>query len=75
MQFDRSKLSGRITQVFGSQRRFAEAAGLTESSVSNKLNGKTKISDEEICRWSSADLLDIPAEQIGEFFCTPKFHF
>lgn len=74
MQFDYQKLAGRIVEKFGTRREFAEAVGSPESTVSRKLNGKTKISLEDIHLWSSADLLDIPAEQIGAFFCTPKFH-
>lgn len=74
MQFDRRRLTGRIVEKFGTQREFAKAVGLPASTVSNKLTGKTKISEEDICLWSSADLLDIPTDQIGAFFCTPMFH-
>lgn len=73
MQFDRQKLAGRIVEKFGTRRKFAEAVGLSESAVSYKLNGRVKISAEDIYLWSSEDLLDIPAEMIGDFFCAPKF--
>ena len=74
MRFDHSKLSARIDEKYGTRRRFAEVAGIPEATLSRKLGGKSNISDEEMCLWSSEDLLDIPAELIGDFFCTPLFH-
>ncbi len=73
MEFDHRKLVGRIVEKFGTQRKFAEAVGLPASSVSGKVNNKIRISAEDIHLWSSADLLDIPAEQFEAFFFTPKF--
>ena len=75
MQFDHSKLSARIVEKFGTRRRFAEVAGIPEATLSRKLGGKSNISDEDMCLWSSAELLDIPTELIGDFFCALKFHF
>lgn len=74
MEFDRRRLLGRIIEKFGTQRDFANAAGIPASSVSNKLSNKVGISSEDIYLWCSEDLLDIPVEQIGVFFFTPKFH-
>lgn len=66
--FDYSKLNGRIVEKFGSQRAFAEALGRSEVTISRKLLGKTAISVRDIMKWSSADFLDIPAEEIHEYF-------
>ena len=57
---------GKIKQVFGSMEAFAEAWGKSPSIVSKKLNGKIKMSAddiEEIC-----ELLGIPLDQVHEYF-------
>lgn len=72
MQFDRRRLAGRIVEKFGTRRKFAEAAGIPASSVSCKLNGKTKITADDIYLWISADLLDIPLPEIPEYFFKPE---
>ena len=68
MSFNYSKLEGRIVEKFGSRRAFAEAYGVSENTMSRKLNGKSAISTSDIIRMSSADFLDIPAEMYHEYF-------
>ncbi len=74
MPFDYNKLRGRIIEKFGSIKAFADAYGLTNVTMSNKLNGKTAISMEDIVRMSAPDLLDIPPSQYHEYFFTKKVH-
>lgn len=72
MEFDYSELSGRITAKFKTKKRYAKAAKMPASSLSMKLNGKTP--------WTSTDIytaqikLEIPPEEIGKYFFTPKVH-
>lgn len=69
--FDYSKLRGRIREKFGSEKKFAEALGVSNVSVSNKFNKKDGgLSQETILKW--AELLEIPKEKIGVYFFTPK---
>ena len=68
MSFNYSKLEGRIVEKFGSRRAFAEAYGVSENTMSRKLNGKSAISTSDIIRMSSEDFLDIPAEMYHEYF-------
>lgn len=68
MAFNYNKLEGRIVEKFGSRRAFAEAYGVSENTMSRKLNGKTSFSTSDIIKMSSVDLLDIPAEQYHEYF-------
>lgn len=70
MAFDYSKLLGRIIEKFGTRAAFAEAVGLAESSVSNRLKHRVQISSEEIMLWGQ--VLDIPAEEIPAYFLTPE---
>ena len=72
MQFDHSKLLGRIVEKFGTRAAFAAAVGLAESAVSYRLNNRVHLDSEEIVLWSSPELLDIPAEEIPAYFLTPK---
>ncbi len=71
MVFDFSKLRGRIKEQFGSERAFAEALGMTTSSLSARLNGKTQFGADIIV--VSCQLLNIPDEEIGAYFFKPKF--
>ena len=68
MGFNYSKLEGRIVEKFGSRRAFAEAFGVSENTISRKLNGKVAISTADIIKMSSEDFLDIPAERYHEYF-------
>lgn len=71
MVFDFSKLRGRIKEQFGSEKAFAEALGMTTSSLSARLNGKIQFDSDEI--YLAAELLNIPDEEIGAYFFKPKF--
>ena len=42
MPFDFSKLSGKIVEKYGTQYNFAKAMGISEHSLSNKLNNKNR---------------------------------
>lgn len=60
------KLRGLIREKYGTQATFAEAMGMSKTTLSAKLNGKTEWSRQEIekaCR-----LLGIPAEDIPTYF-------
>jgi transcriptional regulator with XRE-family HTH domain len=60
------RLRGKIKQVFGSMESFAEACGKSSSIVSKKLNGKIKITSDDIEEWSK--LLGIQIDQVHEYF-------
>lgn len=68
MKFDYSKLIGRIIEKFGSRKAFAEACGFSENTISKKLSGKMGITTNDIVKWSSPELLDIPTSDIPEYF-------
>ncbi|HGA1494985.1 TPA: DUF739 family protein, partial [Streptococcus suis] len=57
MSKDFSKLSGRIVEKFGTQYNFATAIGLSERSLSLKLNNKVGWKDEEMEK--AIELLDL----------------
>lgn len=66
MKFNYSKLKGKIVEVFGTQRNFATAIGLSERSVSLKLNNITEFSQDEIFKIVQA--LGIDWYQIHDYF-------
>ena len=74
MSFDYSKLRGRIIEKFGSIKAFAEACGLSTVSMSKKLNGKIAISQADIIRMSSPELLDIHPSEYHLYFFVKKVH-
>lgn len=72
IQFDYSRLRGRIIEKFGSFTAFAMATGQKKSNLSSKLSNKARISSEEMLAWSAPDKLDIPPADLYVFFLTPK---
>lgn len=70
MEFDYSKLLGRIKECGYTQETLAKKIGITESSMSLKLNNKAHFKQKEIrliCR-----VLKISDSEIGVYFFTPK---
>ena len=65
---DFSKLSGKIVEKYGTQYNFAIALGLSERSLSLKLNNKVGWRDEEMER--AIDLLDLDLNDIPAYFFT-----
>lgn len=68
--FDYSKLIGRIVEKFGTRRAFAEAIGISENSMSQKLSNKMAITTDDIVEWSKPEHLDICCDEIGVYFFT-----
>lgn len=66
MAFNYSKLRGRIKEKFGSEKNFAEAMDMKQSSLSSRLNQGTSFSQSEIIRASF--LLDIDKEELAVYF-------
>jgi len=70
MTFDYSRLSGKIVEKYGTQYNFAIALGLSERSLSLKLNNKTSWKDTEIMK--AVGLLKIAEKDIPQFFFKTK---
>lgn len=68
MQFNHSKLLGRMREYGFTQESLAKAIGINESTLNGKLNGKGFFTTKEIDR--ICELLDIPNELIGIYFYT-----
>lgn len=72
MEFDFSKLVGRIIEKFGTRSAFATAYGVTESYLSYRVNNKTPFSLPDIYRMCLPEFLDIAPEEIPSYFFNPK---
>jgi len=70
VKFDYSKLKGRIREIFDTQSAFAEAMGMSTTSLSAKLNNKIEFSQKEMDK--ASDLLKIKKEEIPVYFFTPE---
>lgn len=70
MTYDYSKLSGKIIEVCGTRANFAELIGLSENSVSCKMNGKVGWSQKQIEK--ARKVLGINASEISDYFFTVK---
>lgn len=68
MQLNYPKLRGKIAEKYGSSLDFARRLGYSPGTVSGKLNGKIEFSRSDIISWAEA--LDIPREQILDYFFT-----
>ena len=70
MEYDYSKLRGRIVELYGDIRTFSKSLGNSETSTYNHLNNKTKFNQRSIEKW--CNLLNIPFEDAGAYFFTKK---
>ena len=70
MPYDYSNLRGAISAKFGTRYRFAAALGLSEHSLSLKMNGKVDWRQSEITK--ACRLLDIHFADVGKYFFAPK---
>ena len=70
IQFDYSKLRGRIREVFGTQAKFANEMKITTATLSSKLNNAVEFKQGEMDR--ACDLLTIGASEIKDYFFTEK---
>lgn len=66
MAFDFSKLLGKITENYGTQYNFAKAMGLSEHSLSVKLNNKVPWKTTEIVK--AMELLNIDSSDVSAYF-------
>ena len=65
-KFNYSKLKGRITEKCGTQKAFAELLGITEGTLTSKLQGHTYFTQAEIFR--SINILDLESVSITPYF-------
>ena len=72
MSHDYSKLLGKIVEKCGTQLIFSERMGLSERTISLKLNRKVPWKDTEIVK--AAEILEIPSNEIVEYFFKIKVH-
>jgi len=68
MKFNYNKLRGMFRETFKTQAEFAEALGMSATSLSEKLNNKVQFTQKEIV--NSVDLLTIEKEEIPAYFFT-----
>ena len=61
-----NKLKGRRIEKYGSQGKFAAALGMTENTVSRKMQDKVEFSKDDMVRW--AELLDIDSSEFWDYF-------
>ena len=70
MQFDYSKLLGRIKEFGYTQESLAKETGMTKVTMNLKLNNKAFFTQPEIEKVRK--LLRITPDEIGAYFFTPK---
>ena len=70
MDFNYEKLKGKIVEKFGTQGNFAKALGVSERTLSLKLNNRIFFSQDEISRMTK--LLNIELWEIQDYFFKHK---
>lgn len=68
MAYDYSKLAGKIVEVFGTQGKFAEAMGISEHTISQKMSNKVHFKQPDITK--ACSLLGIADADIPAYFFT-----
>lgn len=70
MNFDYSKLRGKIFEKFRCQRQFAQALGISPATLNSRLSGKLPFTAPEI--FTAITLLEIDPSEISKYFLTPR---
>lgn len=73
MIFDYSELLGKITAKYGTQYNFAIALGVSERTLSLKLNNKVPWTQKEIEK--CVHLLELPRRDISKYFFKLQVQF
>ena len=68
MDYDYSKLKGKIREVYGTDAAFAEAMEIGRVSLSQKLNNKSEWAQDEMEK--AMELLHIPRTSVRAYFFT-----
>lgn len=68
MNYKYNKLRGRIKELYGTQKKFADALCVSLNTVSKKLSGKTGFSQYDVEIW--AKLLHIQRAEYADYFYT-----
>lgn len=68
MDYDYSKLRGKIRETYGTDAAFAEAMGMGRVSLSLKLNNKSEWAQDEMEK--AMTLLNIPRQSVRAYFFT-----
>lgn len=66
MDFDYSKLNGKIKEIYDNQSNFAKELGMSRASLNAKLNNRFDFTQKEILK--SCELLNLPKNKIYEYF-------
>ncbi len=66
MSFNFKRLRGKIIEKYGSQAKFAESLGVSQNSLSRKMNNKTRFSSNDVIKIK--ELLGIPDNEINSYF-------
>jgi hypothetical protein len=66
IRFNYAKLKGRITEKCGSQKAFAELLGISEGTLTSKLQGHTYFTQTEVFR--SIKILDLDPGSVTLYF-------
>jgi transcriptional regulator with XRE-family HTH domain len=70
MAYDYAKLNGRIIEICGTKSKFAKLMGLSERTVSLKLNNKIMFKQDEIMK--ASNILKISIDEIQKYFFVLK---
>ncbi len=70
IEYDYSKLKGKIKEYFPTQSIFAEKLGISNTSLSYKLNNKTFFDQNEIRK--SIDIFQLTPKEAYDYFFTIK---
>ncbi len=72
MQYDYSKLLGRITEIFGTQRNFANAMDCSEQLISARLNNTSAWPQSDILKAATVLKFENGIDSIPQYFFTLK---
>lgn len=69
MEFDYAKLRGRIREVCETQEKFSVLMGVSQATISAKINNKSEFTQPEILK--AVEVLHLNWDEVSTYFFTP----
>lgn len=70
IHYNLNKLKGKVVEIYGTQSSFAKALGVSEKTMTSKMNGNAYFTVPEISK--AVKILGLSAADIQEYFFTEK---
>ena len=71
-ELDQNPLKGKIREVYGTQEKFAEAAGYSVTQLCNILSGNSDMSRKTVLKFAALLKIEVGSNEFNRVFFSPR---